>query len=74
MQSFTKLALSVLLAHLLGDFPLQTSSIVRGKARGIRAYLLHGAIHLLVLLLSVAAFGGLQWLGAFGSGFLACFM
>jgi hypothetical protein len=51
------------LAHLLGDFPLQTSSIVRGKARGIRAYLLHGAIHLLVLLLSVAAFGGLQWLG-----------
>jgi hypothetical protein len=24
---------------------------------------LHGAIHLLVLLLSVAAFGGLQWLG-----------
>jgi hypothetical protein len=62
MQPFLKLALSILLAHLLGDLPLQTESIVRGKAKGIPAYLWHGAIHLLVLALSVAVFAGLEWL------------
>lgn len=61
MQPFSKLALTILLAHLLGDFPLQPPSLMRGKAKGIPAYLWHGAIHLLVLGLSVAAFVGLEW-------------
>jgi hypothetical protein len=56
MQPFLKLFLTTLLAHLLGDFPLQSSSMVRGKHHGIRAYIGHGAIHLLVLVLCVAAF------------------
>ena len=57
-----KLLLAVLLAHLLGDFPLQSSSMVRAKHQGSRAYLAHGAIHLLVLVLCVAVFVSLQWL------------
>jgi hypothetical protein len=56
MQPFMKLFLTVLLAHLLGDFPLQSSSMVRGKHQGTRAYVAHGAVHLLVLILCVVAF------------------
>ena len=59
MQPFPKVVLTVLLAHLVGDFPLQTSHLVRGKERGSRAYVVHGGIHFLVLLLCVAAFLGL---------------
>ena len=51
-----KLFLTVLLAHLLGDFPLQSSSMVRGKHQGTRAYVAHGAVHLFVLILCVAGF------------------
>jgi hypothetical protein len=47
MQPFIKLFLTVLLAHLLGDFPLQSSSMVRAKHQGVRAYLAHGALLLL---------------------------
>ena len=56
MQPFLKLFLAVLLAHLLGDFPLQSSGMVRGKRQGIRAYLAHGLVHLVVLILCVATF------------------
>jgi len=62
MQPFPKVVLTVLLAHLVGDFPLQTSHLVRGKERGSRAYVVHGGIHFLVLLLCVAAFLGLGML------------
>jgi hypothetical protein len=64
MQPFSKLALAVLLAHLLGDFPLQTSNIVQGKDRGSRAYLVHGGIHFLVLTLCIAVFVGFELLGS----------
>src|ERR1700730_2587069 len=60
MQPFMKLFLAVLLAHLLGDFPLQTPSMVRAKRQGIHAYLAHGAIHLFILVLCVAAFISLE--------------
>src|SRR5437588_1278536 len=56
MQPFMKLFLTVLLAHLMGDFPLQTASMVRAKQQGARAYIAHGAVHLLVFILCVAAF------------------
>jgi len=62
MQPFMKLLLAVFLAHLLGDFPLQSSNMVRAKHQGSRAYLAHGAIHLLVLVLCVVVFVSLQWL------------
>ena len=58
MQPFLKVVLTVLFAHLLGDFPLQTSTMVSGKERGSRAYLVHGSIHFVVLVLCVAAFVG----------------
>jgi hypothetical protein len=72
MQPFMKLFLTVLLAHLLGDFPLQSSSMVRAKHHGIRAYIEHGAIHLLVLVLSVAAFISLELLTSLWFWVVAC--
>ena len=72
MQPFLKLFLTVLLAHLLGDFPLQTSSMVRGKPEGIRAYIAHGAIHLMVLGLSVATFVGLDLVASLWFWIIAC--
>jgi hypothetical protein len=73
MQPFMKLFLTVLLAHLLGDFPLQSSSMVRAKHQGIRAYLAHGAIHLLILVLCVAAFISLELLTSLWFWVVACF-
>ena len=64
MQPFSKLVLAVLLAHLLGDFPLQTSNMVQGKRQGGRAYLVHGGIHFLVLTLCIAVFVGLELLSS----------
>jgi hypothetical protein len=72
MQPFVKLFLTVLLAHLLGDFPLQTSSMVRAKRQGILAYLVHGAIHLVVLVLCVAAFIGIELVTSFWFWVAAC--
>src|ERR1700693_545763 len=72
MQPFIKLFLTVLLAHLLGDFPLQSSSMMRAKQQGIGAYIRHGAIHLLVLVVCVAGFINLEWLTSFRFWMGAC--
>lgn len=68
--------LALLLAHLLGDFPLQTAALVRRKlALRLDAYLWHGAIHLLLAAAALALFtpvdprsrpalGGLAFLAA----------
>jgi hypothetical protein len=53
MQPFSKLALTVLLAHLLGDFPFQSSAMVRGKSQGLRAYFVHGGVHFLLLVFGI---------------------
>jgi hypothetical protein len=66
MQPFLKCFLAVLLAHLLGDFPLQSSAMVRGKHQGIGAYLAHGSVHLVVLTLCVATFISIPWLTSLG--------
>jgi Protein of unknown function (DUF3307) len=58
MQPFPRLVLILVLAHLLGDFPLQTSKMARRKGQGYGAYFAHGAIHFLVLIVCVAAFIG----------------
>ena len=65
MQPFIKLFLAALLAHLLGAFPLQSSSRVRAQHQGIRAYFGHGAFHLLVLVGCVAVFIGLALVTSF---------
>jgi Protein of unknown function (DUF3307) len=72
MQPFMKLFLTVLLAHLLGDFPLQSSSMVRAKHQGIRTYIEHGAIHLLVLVVCVAVFISLEMVTSFWFWMAAC--
>jgi hypothetical protein len=72
MQPFTKLFLTVLLAHLLGDFPLQSSSMARAKQQGVRAYIGHGVIHLLVLVGCVAVFISLESVTSFWFWLAAC--
>jgi hypothetical protein len=66
MQPFLKLILSILLAHLVGDFLFQPSKMVEDKGWGHRAYLPHGFIHLILLTVSIALFTGLNWLTSFG--------
>ena len=56
MQPTERIFLAVLLAHLLADFPLQSSRVVLGKRRGFAAYLQHGLIHGIVLLGCLALF------------------
>jgi hypothetical protein len=65
MQPFTKFFLTVLLAHLLGDFPFQSSSLARAKHQGVRAYMGHGVIHLLVLVVCLAVFISLESVTSF---------
>jgi hypothetical protein len=57
MQPVLKLFLTLLLAHLLGDFPFQSAQLVANKRHGTRAYLAHGIIHFIVLVVCVAVFG-----------------
>ena len=47
---------AILLAHLLGDFPFQSSRLTTLKARHWWAQCWHGAIHLLLLILSLRLF------------------
>ena len=64
MQPFLRLILTVLLAHLLGDFSFQTSKMMQGKSQGSRAYVVHGGVHFLLLTLCIAVFGSLELLGS----------
>jgi len=72
MQPFSRLALTLLLAHLLGDFPLQTSAIVRAKGKGVRGYMAHGGVHFFILILSIAIFAGIAWLSSLWFWIVAC--
>jgi len=65
MQPFIKLFLTILLAHLLGDFNLQPFGILPGKTGRMRSYLQHGVIRLLVLLACIGIFFGPQSLGSY---------
>lgn len=57
MQPFYQAFLALLFAHVLGDFPLQTGRMVRGKI-GFRlsAFLRHSLVHLVVAAAAVAVF------------------
>lgn len=57
MQDGLVFFLALLVAHLAGDFVLQTRRMVEGKGRSERrAYLRHGAVHLAMAYLSIAVF------------------
>jgi len=55
MQSITIFA-TLLLAHLISDFPLQTDRIFRMKMQGSKGLALHAAIHVLVTALLIKNF------------------
>ncbi|MFN8446687.1 MAG: DUF3307 domain-containing protein [Caldilineaceae bacterium] len=44
-----ELLTTLLLAHLLADFPLQTNAIAAGKSTSMRVLLLHVTVHMMVL-------------------------
>jgi hypothetical protein len=57
MQPFYQAFLALLFAHVLGDFPLQTGRMVRGKIDfRLSAYLRHSLVHLLVSTAALAVF------------------
>lgn len=57
MEIFFRTLLAIYLAHLLADFPLQSSRIVERKRRGeITGYLAHGLIHYVTMLSLVGFF------------------
>lgn len=57
MQPYVEVFLALLLAHVAGDFPLQTRGMVLGKvAMRVSAYLVHGLVHLLLSMAALALF------------------
>jgi hypothetical protein len=57
MQAFYQAFLALLFAHVLGDFPLQTGRMVRGKIDfRLTAFLRHGLVHLIVSAAALALF------------------
>jgi hypothetical protein len=62
MQPYYQVFLALLLAHVLGDFPLQTGRMVRGKA-GFQpgAFLRHSAVHLVVSTAALIVFTPLSF-------------
>lgn len=64
MQPLSAAFLGLLLAHLLGDFPLQLPWIARNKARRPLALLLHGALHWLLAWACLALFVGIPFLSS----------
>jgi hypothetical protein len=57
MQPYFQVFLALLLAHVLGDFPLQTGRMVRGKiALRAGSFLRHSLVHLLLSVAALAMF------------------
>ncbi len=54
--------MSLLLAHLLGDFPLQSESISRNKGTSLRALGIHGIIHLVLAWACLLVFTQIRFL------------
>jgi hypothetical protein len=60
MTAFAELTVALLVAHAVGDFVLQRRRVIDGKrARAAAAYLEHGAVHLLALLIAWLLFAPL---------------
>jgi uncharacterized membrane protein len=60
---------SLALAHLLGDFALQTGRLIRAKRR-LPGLLIHGAIHLVVAGLLLASTSLIAWIALVGLVFV----
>lgn len=62
MHPYLQVFLALLFAHLLGDFPLQTRSMVQGKVRmRLAAYLAHGLVHLATCVAALALFTDVEF-------------
>jgi hypothetical protein len=58
-MQFVIMWLTLALAHVLADFVLQRSAVVRGKGKNSkRAYAEHGAVHFTCMVVALAAFAG----------------
>jgi len=56
MQRLANTLLALALAHLSGDFPLQTDALIRAKREGAFGFVIHGAIHYACALVALLAF------------------
>ncbi len=48
LEQFGVISFSVLVAHTLADFPLQTDQMANEKFRDVRTRLLHSCVHLIL--------------------------
>lgn len=71
MQPLSAAFLGLLLAHLLGDFPLQLPWIARNKARHPLALLLHGVVHWLLAWACLVLFVGIPFLSGHNQAVIA---
>ncbi|MGA9568288.1 MAG: DUF3307 domain-containing protein [Candidatus Korobacteraceae bacterium] len=56
MQPIGNTFLALILAHLCGDFPLQTDALVRAKKNGFRGFAIHAAVHYLCAIAALLTF------------------
>ncbi|MGA7521530.1 MAG: DUF3307 domain-containing protein [Acidobacteriaceae bacterium] len=66
--------LALLLAHLLGDFPLQPRWIARNKTRHLLPLLLHGAVHGLLAWVCLLFFGQTPFLSIRNQLIILCYI
>lgn len=74
MQSYILVFLSLLLAHLLADFPFQTDSIARGKGKHLLPTLAHAAIHYSAAWLCLMIFAGISFASLRNQLFTAAYL
>ena len=74
MQPMANTFLAILLAHLAGDFPLQTESMIRAKQRGFGGLAIHGLVHYLAVLLSLLIFSSIRVWTAYSQGLLLAYV
>jgi hypothetical protein len=68
MQSMQITFMALLLAHLLGDFPLQPEWIAKSKGTNLRALVLHGAAHFVLAWACLLVFAQVNWLSISSQG------
>jgi uncharacterized membrane protein len=73
MQTSLTIFMALLLAHLLGDFPLQSKWISRHKGTSLRAMVLHGVAHYLLSWACLILFTQVRWLSVSTQGIILGF-
>lgn len=74
MQSFGLVFLSLLLAHLLADFPLQTDSVARYKGKRLLPTLAHATIHYIAAWLCLTLFAGTSFISLRNQFIIAAYL